>query len=399
MMTFAYVCRDNHGALIRGKVEAEDESRARARLQRQGLFITSLRRQRWAGGTRGGARTQGEVAALTHHLAMLVGAGLPLSQALQVLAEHTDDERMRGVVQDLVWGIEEGRSLSDALDRRPDLFSPAYVGMVRNGEVSGRLDQALERLAAYIDRDLEVQRKVREALIYPALVLSLAAVVLTVFLTFIIPAFDRIYRTAGAHLPALTRALLAGSRIFRAGLPYVPLAVLVGVLRPTRRLVWPVLAARLQALVLRLPRIGALAKLALLSRFAHAMGMMLQSGVPILSALEVAGKAVGTAESGQVIDALKRQIIQGRRLAEAMRETHWFTPMIIRMTSLGEESGRLDAMLDRAAAILDREFDLQMRHLLTFLEPALTVLVGGIVGVILLALYLPIFGLARAVVH
>jgi type IV pilus assembly protein PilC len=151
--------------------------------------------------------------------------------------------------------------------------------------------------------------------------------------------------------------------------------------------------------VFRLPRIGALAKLALLSRFAHAMGMMLHSGVPILSALEVAGKAVGTVESGQVIEALKRQIIQGRGLAEAMRETHWFTPMIIRMTSLGEESGRLDAMLDRAAAILDREFDLQMRRLLTFLEPALTVMVGGIVGVILLALYLPIFGLARAVIH
>jgi type II secretory pathway component PulF len=399
MMTFAYVCRDIRGSLIRGRVEAEDDSHARARLQRQGLFITSLRRQWWAGGARGGARTQGEVAALTHHLAMLVGSGLPLSQALQVLSEHTDDERMSAVVQDLVWAIEEGRSLSDALERRPDLFSAAYVGMVRNGEVSGRLDQALERLASYIDRDLEVQRRVREALVYPAIVLTLAAAVLAVFLIFIIPAFDRIYRAAGAHLPPLTRALLVGSRVFRAALPYVPLAVLLGVLPPTRRLIWPVLGARLHALVLRLPRVGTLAKLAVLSRFAHAMGMMLQSGVPILSALEVAGKAVGTKESGEVIEALKRQIMQGQRLAEAMRETHWFTPMIIRMTSLGEESGKLDAMLDRGASILDREFDLQMKRLLTFLEPALTVLVGGIVGVILLALYLPIFGLARAVVH
>ncbi len=208
MMTFAYVCRDNHGALIRGKVEAEDEARARKRLQRQGLFITSLRRQWTIPGIGAGGRTQAEVAALTFHLALLVGAGLPLSQALGILAEHTEDERMQGVVQELVWDIEDGKTLSDALERRPEFFGPVYVGMVRNGELSGRLDQALNRLAGYLERDLEIRRKVREALIYPGVVLSLAAVVLTVFLTFIIPAFDRVYRSAGASLPLWFNAAL-----------------------------------------------------------------------------------------------------------------------------------------------------------------------------------------------
>ncbi len=398
MRAFEYVARDSRGALVRGRVLAQDDAGARARLQQRGLFLTSLRTRRAMLHPAGGA-AQADVAAMTFRLAMLLGAGLPLSQALGALAEQTEDERLRGVVDELARDIEEGHSLSDALGRRPELFGPVYVGMVRNGELSGRLDEALERLAGYMDRDLEVRRKIREALIYPTIVLSVAAVVLAVFLTFIIPAFDRVYRSAGASLPLLTRALVAGSHAFRAGLPLVALAGVIAALPPSRRMLRAALAARLQRLVLRLPRVGPLAKSALLSRFARALGIMLRTGVPIVSAIEVAGAVVGLPDFGAVVERLKRQIMEGHRLADAMRETRWFTPMIVQMTSLGEESGRLDVMLDRAATILEREFDLQMRRFLALLEPAMTILVGGIVGVLLVALYLPIFGLARAVAH
>ena len=398
MPTFEYVARDNRGAQVRGRVEAQDDARARAHLQRRGLFLTSLRARRPT--LRPAYRaTQADVAAMTFHLAMLLGAGLPLSQALAALAEQTENARLRGVVVELARDIEEGRSLSDALARFPDLFGQVFVSMVRNGELTGRLDEALERLAEYMDRDLEIRRKIREALLYPMIVLSVAAGVLAVFLTFIIPAFDRVYRSVGASLPLMTRLLVAGSRSFRAGLPLIAVAGGIVVLPPVRHAIRVALAAPVQRLVLRLPRVGALAKSALLSRFARALGIMLRRGVPIVSALDVAGAVVGLQDFGPVVERLKRQIMEGHRLADAMRETGWFTPMVIQMTGLGEESGRLDVMLDRAATLLEREFDLQMRRFFTMLEPALTLLIGGIVGILLVALYLPIFGLARAVVH
>ncbi len=399
MPTFQYAGRDAGGVLVRGRMEAEDDARARAQLRQQGLFITSLREDRARARRTFGVRNQPQVVMLTHHLAMLVGAALPLVQALQTLAEQTDDRAMRQVVEGLARDIEQGKSLSAALGRHPGLFSPLYVGIVRYGEISGRLDQALDRLAGYLERDLEFRRKARDALIYPALVLALASVVMAVFLIYIIPAFDRVYRAHGATLPALTRALMAISAIFRGNLPLVSLAIALLLLPPIRRRVWAALAGPLYRLILRLPLAGTLAQAILLSRFAHTMGAMLQSGVPLLSGLEVAGEAVAVPEFAPTIETLRVQVSQGRSLTQAMRQTRQFPPMFLRVVALGEESGRLDAMLERAGAMLDREFDLRMRRLLTFLEPALTLVLGAVIAVILLGLYLPIFGLARAVVR
>jgi type II secretory pathway component PulF len=399
MPTFEYACRDGAGAVVRGRVEAEDDARARAQLRQQGLFITSLRTERAPRRRGGGAGNRAEVVMLTHHLAMLVGAALPLVQALEALAEQTEEKWMREVVQEVARDIEQGKSLSAALGRRPDLFSPLYIGIVRYGEISGRLDEALDRLAAYLERDLEFRRKVRDALLYPGLVLALAAVVLAFFLIYIIPAFDRVYRLHGADLPPLTRGLLAASALFRGNLPLVAVAVFVLILPPTRRLVWSALAGPLYKLVLRLPYAGPLAQAIFLSRFAHTMGAMLQSGVPVLSALEVAGEAVAVPEFGPIILTLRTQVSEGRSLSVVMRQTRRFPPMFMRMVALGEESGRLDTMLERAGAMLDREFDLRMRRLLTFLEPALTLLLGGVIGVVLMALYLPIFGLSKAIMR
>jgi len=397
--TYEYVSRDARGLLIKGRVEAEDNARARARLQERGLFVTALRPE--AVGPRRGVRLPkaAEVVLMTHHLAMLLGAGLPLYQALEALAEQTDDPQMRGIVQGLAQDIEEGKSLSVALGRHPDLFPAVYIGVIRNGELSGRLDEALERLAAYLERDQEFRRRVRDALVYPAIVLSLAAVVLAIFLTYIIPAFDRVYRSTGARLPTLTQALMAASVLFRHNLPLVGLALVLVILPPTRRIIWEALSGPLQRLVLRVPQARVLAQTISLSRFVHALGAMLQSGVPVLPALEVAGEAVGVPEFRGTVRYLINQISAGRRFGDALRQTGQFPPMIVRMVALGEESGRLDAMLQRAGAVMDREFELRMRRFLTFLEPALTLFLGGVIGILLLALYMPIFGLGRALMR
>ncbi len=330
---------------------------------------------------------------------MLLGAGLPLLQALEVLADQAAEPQMREVLQEVAREIQEGRRFSEALGRYPDLFPPLYRGIVGNGEASGRLDQALERLAIFLERDLEFRKKIRDVLIYPAMVLAMAGIVLGIFLVSIVPAFERVYHRAGGSLPVLTRVLLAWSRVARVGLPVALPAAALLCLPQARRWVHQTFSAPAQRALLRLPHAGALAQTALLGRFAHSMAMMLQSGVPLLSALDVAGGIGGPPEFGSMVERLKRSVIQGRRLSDAMRATGWFTPMFLRMVSVGEETGRLDLMVARAATILDREFDVRMRRFLTVLEPALILLVGAVVGVILMALYLPMFGLARGVMH
>jgi len=392
MPTFDFAGRDRAGALVRGRMEARTGGGARARLAERGLFVTSIR-ERALGPRR---VRQEDLTLFTQHLAMLLGAGLPLLQALETLSEQTEEARMRDVARQTAEQIQEGLTLSQALSRHPDLFAPVYIGVVRNGEVSGRLDDALGRLGAYLERDQEFRRKVRESLVYPAIVLTLAAIVMTVFLLYIIPAFDRVYRSVGADLPLPTQILLAGSRFFRR---YLPLLLVVGaslIARPVRLALWSRIGGPLQRLAMRLPHARHLAQTISLSRFVHALGAMLQSGVPVLPALEVAGQAAGSDEFGPVVAHLQEQISQGRRFFEALAQTGRFPPMIVRIVAVGEESGRLDAMLQRAATLMDREFELRMRRFLTFLEPVLTIFLGGVIGLLLMALYLPIFGLSSA---
>lgn len=397
MATFAYVGRDSRGASVRGRIEATSDAEARARLRQQGVFITTL----WAKRLPGWGRhvPAAEIAALTRYVATMLEAGLTLLDAIQTLEEQIQDQMLRTVVATWAQDIQEGKTLSAALERRSDLFSPVYIGIVRHGEASGRLDVALDRLATYLERDLEYRRRIRDALIYPSLVLALAIVVVTFFVFSVIPAFERVYRNSGAALPMLTRGLMMVSGFIRTFAPVLGVAAVIVILVVTRRRSSAVLREALRTIALRLPYADELVRAVPLSRFTHALGTLVHGGVPLLVALDVAGQAAGVKEFGPVVTSLQTHLRQGQRLHGAMRQTGLFPPMIVRIVALGEESGRLDVMLERASAILDREFDLRMRRFLTFLEPALTVTLGAIIGVILLSLYLPIFGLAKAVVR
>ncbi len=399
MATFTYVGRDSRGALVRGRLEADDESGAKARLRGQGLFITTL--QRKSDARRMPAQTLGlaDVASLTSNLAMLISAGLPLLQALDALAEQADTPRIRDLLAQLTRDIEEGSSLSGAFSRYPTTFSTLYVGIVSGGEASGRLDEALQRLATYLERDLEFRRKIRDSLIYPGVVLSLAFVVLSVFLLYIIPVFDRVYRSHGVLLPLPTRMLIAVSTTIRGRLPLIVLASSVLLLPQVRRKLWIRLRDEFQIIVLRIPHAKTLVQTLIASRFTQAMGAMLRSGVPVLPALEVAGRSVGTPGFGRVVDVLGADISRGRPLSDSMRGTEQFPTMIVRMVAIGEQSGQLDVMLERAGIVLEREVNHRMTRFLTFLEPVLILLVGSLVGLILLSLYLPMFGLARTIVR
>jgi len=399
MQAFEYRGRDGGGLPVRGVIEAEDDSRARSRLRERGLFVTSLAARRprlfrsWI--SRGvDLETLEE---FTFHLTGLTEAGVPLLRGLEVLREQVEDPRMRAVVADLEDAIQSGHSLSAALARHPAIFSPLYIGIVRSGEVAGALDEALRRLHEYLERELALNQKVRSMLVYPAIVVTLSVVVVGLFVVFVVPAFERVYRSAGAVLPLPTQALIQISHLVRRF--WLPGAVGGGVAlwAAGRARVWQTVRHAAAGLLLRIPRVGAVARSVQVSRFVRTFGAMYTSGVPVLSALSVTTEALSDPRLHDAVGQLRDGVNRGRRLSDIMRSLSLFPPLIPRMVALGEESGRLDVMLKRAADLLDREVDYAIKRLVTMAEPALTLALGAVVAGVLLALYLPIFGLARTI--
>ncbi len=401
MPAYAYTGRDGTGVPVRGVIAAEDEAVASARLREQGLFVTSLRpRARWAAAGRRRRQPGLEaVAAFTYHLAGLASSGIPLLRGLEVAREQEEDATLRDVIGDLRDAIEAGQSLSAAMGRYPRVFSPVYVGIVRSGEVGGVLDQALLRLTDYLDREVALRQKVNSMAVYPAVVLSLAAVVITVFGVFVIPAFERVYRSAGAPLPLPTAVLIEFSRLLRGywivGLVAAPVAAWILVQTGT----WAKLGATGARLLCRIPRVGTLVRLVQVNRFLRTFGAMYTSGVPVMQALDITAGSASEPEVAAAAGHLKERITSGQRLSEAMRGVALFPPMVHRMTAMGEEAGRLEELLRRASDLLDREIEFSIKRLVTLAEPLLTLALGGVVAVILLSLYLPIFGLPRAILR
>ena len=396
MPTFAYVCRDATGMPIKGLLEAEDASRAQVILQQQGYFITALQPRRMLS-LFGALRPPSpeDIAAFTHQLAALIGAGLPLLAALQALREQTDTPMLSASLQSVQADIEAGRALSQALARHPRLFSAFYVGMIRAGEVAGALDWTLEQLASYLEREVQLRRRLKGMLVYPAIVLALAAVVSGIFVVLIIPAFERVYRSAGATLPLPTLMLVALSHFVRE----YALALLIGgaAAAVVVRGRWHRARPAVDRLVLRIPHVGRLIRMVLVHRFVRTLGMMLRSGVPVVSGLEASAAAVDHRGMAAAIASITDAIQRGRRLSEPMRGNPFFPPVVIRMVAIGERSGTLDEMLAKAASVLDRDIEYALQRTMTFLEPVLTVVLGAVIGFLLIALYLPIFGLGRAV--
>lgn len=395
MPVFEYVARDPAGNAVRGRVRADDARHVAAVLRAQGLYLTSARVGTSAPREVVPLRPV-ELANFAHHLSTLLGAGLTLTAALQALEEHAGDPTLEAVAAALRAEVEEGSSLSQALDRVGAGFPPTFVGFVRGGEATGRLDLAFQRLSAYLERELEFRRKAREALFYPAVVLGTAALVVGAFLLYVVPAFERVYRAAGAPLPPLTLALMAASRGLERLLPVVGLVAVSLVLLAARRSAWRVLWSHMEPALDRAPRVGQLVRTARAARFLHSLGASLTAGVPLVAALGVAAQAAGRT---RWVAPLQRHLEEGGRLTDALRATQEVPPVALRLVALGEESGQVGEMALRAADVLDREFEVRVRRLLAGLEPALTVGLAVVVGVLLLGLYMPIFGLGRAVLR
>jgi len=402
---YAYRGLSNDGRAIAGVVDAESPRGARLKLRRTGVFPTELNEEQAAAARRPGltlarlgerVSTQ-ELAAATRQLATLIGAGLPLVEALGALAEQNDRQQLRRALIQIRERVTEGGALADALADQPRLFSPLYVNMVRAGEASGALDIVLERLAAYLESQARLLGKVRTALAYPAVMLVLGSSILFFLVSYVVPKVTRIFQETQQQLPMLTVALIAVSGFMARWWWLLALLTAVAALGLRAYARTPAGRARIDRATLRLPYAGGLLQKLALARFARTLSTLLASGIGLLQALDIVRNVVNNTLLARAIENARDAIREGQSIAPPLRESGLFPPLVVHMVAVGEQSGQLESMLAKAADAYDNDVENAVAALTTVLEPLMIVFMGMVVLFIVLAILMPIFELNRVV--
>ena len=401
---FYYTARNAEGSFVRGAIEAATQGNALASLRTRALFVTSLVA---AGTPRGILASSIQIGPVRHSalvsffrsFATLISAGVPMRRSLQVTIEQCTDERLREALAAILSDIEGGSSLSEAIARRPKEFSKLFVAMIRAGEVGGVLDDVLERLATFMERDRATRKRLSSALTYPGIV-ALTAVILIVFLlSSIVPMFASLFDQMHVQLPATTAFLLALGNNFR-NLPFWMIvlacisasALCIAQILRTRRgkLFW-------DSQKLRIPLFGGLMRKSALARLARMLGSLLKSGVGLVLALEVVADVVGNAAYEVSINAVRQALREGDPLAEPLAASGLYEPLVIQMVRVGEETGSLDAMLLRIAEYYELDVETALSTLGATLEPVLIAGLGGVVGFIVFSIFIPLYTLIGSI--
>jgi len=398
MPTFTYQARSK-GQTVSGEIEATDKRVAAVVLRKRGVTPLKLE-EAGAGGRaarkskrarRGGRIKARDVTMATRQLATLLSSGLPLARGLSFLAEQAENPTLGAVFQALERDLRAGRQFSESLAEHPRCFDHLYLSMVKAGEAGGILDTAVDRLAAMREAREDLVGKVKGALFYPAFMLTAMAGAVAVLLTFVVPRFAELFADLGHGLPLPTLLLLRFSNGLQTiwwAIPPLGLAFLWGYRKyaSTKRGRY-----RLDSFYLKLPKVGPLLLQVSLARFASAMASLLKAGVPLLSALSAASGVAGNEVVAHAVDAALKQVREGKRLAETLAATGAFTRYFTEMTAIGEESGALDDMFQRVAATYERDIDQTVKNLTGLFEPAMILLLGGVVGFIVVAMLMPVF--------
>jgi type IV pilus assembly protein PilC len=395
MALFSYEVMDAQGRATTGQLEAESEAAAIARLRGMGYMVSHIQEVRGANLSlsalrAGGKVSLGDLSLFSRQLAAMLNAGIPLTRCLFALGDQITVPALKKAVNEIAANVEAGMSFTEALGGHPKIFSKLFVGMVRAGEVGGTLEETLGHLSEQLQKDKSLRDNIRSATFYPGMVGIFSIIVMLVMMIFIVPIFVKMF-PAGAELPGPTLVVLAisDSIRFRWYLWIVTLSLIVILLRlaitnPKGELLW----ARLK---LRVPVFGPLMHKATIARFARTLSTLLNGGIPVLQALDAAGEATGNLLIMNAVKATKEKVEEGRSLAQPLEESGLFTPMVIQMVAIGEESGSLVALLQRIADFYEEEVSIMTKGLTAMLEPLLLVFVGLTVGGMVIALYLPIF--------
>ena len=399
MSAYAYVARETAtGREIRSSIEAATEQAAIAALLNRNLLVVSIQEKIGKKGkTSGGRVALADLVVFTRQLATMIDAGLAMVQSLQALAEQTTNKVMRDTIKDVCTRVEGGDSFSEALQKHPKAFNRLYVCMVGAGEKGGLLAEILARLAVYLENAARLRKKVKSAMMYPTVV-SVVAVLITIFLLVkVVPVFGEIFKSFGATLPAPTQFLINLSHFVQR---FVLVIILGGgglvygwlhfIKTPTGRAFWDTYR-------IRLPIFGSIAHKICLARFTRTLASLVRSGVPILEVLQIVSQTVGNVVMEKAIKSAAVDIERGESISVALAKHPVFPVMIIRMVTAGEQTGKIDNMLERIADFLDEEIETTLSGLTALIEPILIVFLGVVVGGMVICMFLPIFKLPEIV--
>jgi type IV pilus assembly protein PilC len=397
MAEFVWEARARTGEVRSGIMEADDPATVESRLRAQQLSPTKVKKKfninEISFGTGVDAK---DLVTFVRQFATMIDAGLPLVQCLEILSTQTPNQSFAKILKDIKQNVEQGASFSESLRRHPAVFDDLFTNLVAAGEAGGILDSILNRLAVYIEKRMKLVRQVRGAMTYPAIVLVVAAGVMTVLMVFVIPAFENMFKDFGskAELPKLTRIVVSISKNFVGNLPFMIVgAIAAGFgLRYVYRT--PKGKKFFHRLMLSIPVIGTVMQKIAVARFTRTLGTLLQSGVPILDALDICAKSSGNVVIEEAVQHVRSKVAEGKNMAEPLMEKPVFPSMVIQMIAVGEQTGALDQMLNKIADFYEEETDIAVAALTSMLEPIMMVVIGGMVGTVLIAMYLPIFSLA-----
>jgi type IV pilus assembly protein PilC len=395
MATYVFKAIDLTGTSAKGEVEAPTKQAVADQLKSRGLIVVDI-------GEKGGSKNiditlferlkAADLTVATRQLATMVSSGMTLLRALYVLEEQTESRILKEAIVGVRKDVEAGLLFSDALARHPKVFNPLYVAMVESGESGGRLDEALLRVADQLEKDDALRRQVKSAMVYPTVIVSFAAIALLALVTFLVPVFAKVFEDFGGELPTITKITVGMSDLV-IGQWYLLIGLSVGSVigfRRWKRSSWG--RPQWDAFRLRIPfKIGDVVQKVALARWSRTLSSLIASGVPILQAIEITGKTAGNTVVERAMDEVTASVKSGGTLAAPLREAPVFPMMVAQMVGVGEETGALDTMLSKVADFYEDEVAAAVKGLTSLLEPLMIIIVGGIVGFIVVSMYMPMF--------
>src|SRR5216684_4244393 len=401
MPVFEYTARNMKGDLVRDKIDLASRDDVIAHLRKNRMIVVQVREAKGKGGGladffKDGIKTR-DVVIFTRQFATIINSGLPLVQALDILSQQTENKVLADVTRQVVYDVESGHTLADALRKHPKAFTDLYVNMVAAGEAGGILDTILLRLATFLEKNDLIVRKVKGAMIYPAVIMSVAAIAITVLLIFVIPTFQNMFASVNLQLPLPTRIVIGASSMLKNY--WWAVGGAAGALVFALSRYYKTAPGRLQidSLLLKTPILGDVLRKAAVSRFTRTLGTLISSGVSILDGLEITARTAGNMVIHNAVMESRASIAGGETIAAPLAKSKVFPPMVISMISVGEQTGGMDEMLSKIADFYDDEVDAAVSALLSLMEPIMIVVLGIIVGGMVIAMYLPIFDMVNAV--
>ncbi|MEW5733346.1 MAG: type II secretion system F family protein [Thermodesulfobacteriota bacterium] len=401
MAVYVWEGKNKKGDNQKGEIDAPDEAAVRVHLKRLSINPSKIKKkpkdlfdniamfQPKA--------TQADVIIFARQFSTMIDAGLPLIQCLDILQGQQENKTFKRILLEIKNGVEGGSTLADTLRKYPDLFDDLFVNMVAAGEIGGILDTILQRLAAYMEKAAELKSRVKGAMTYPVIVVVVACIVVGVILVFVIPVFQKMFSDFGGALPAPTQIVVNLSNFVKGNILYMIIALVVMIyafrrFRATSKGRWMT-----DELMLKLPVFGPLLRKVAVAKFTRTMGTMLASGVSILDSLDIVAKTAGNKVIEAAIYKVRAGITEGRTIADPLAETGVFPSMVVQMIAVGEQTGALDAMLEKIADFYDKEVDQAVENLTAMIEPFMMVFLGGTIGGLVVSMYLPIFKMASVV--